>query len=275
MRPGLSMDLAPDGPIPGPPTGRAGIETAPGILAAGPRDAPAIVFVHGARLSRTMWLPQLEALGGEFRAIAVDLPAHGARAGEPFSLPAARAVVTAAIRGRVASGRAIVVGLSLGGYVAIDLAAREPDLVRGLVLTGATAEPVGLRTVPYLTLAKVLGSLDEDVLARLDAWSFRTRFPPAIAASVVSGAFWPRGGAQALRAVAGQRFIPRLAAYPGPTLILNGQYDIPFRLFAGSFARAARDPRRIRLAGATHLASLDRPAAFSEAVRRFARSLPD
>ena len=42
---------------------------------------------------------------------------------------------------------------------------------------------------------------------------------------------------------------------------------------ARTFAAAARDARRVRLAGATHLANLDRPAAFSEAVRRFARSL--
>ena len=64
--------------------------------------------------------------------------------------------------------------------------------------------------------------------------------------------------------------MPRLAAYPGPTLILNGEFDLPFRLSAPAFAAAARRPRRVRLAGATHLANLDRPLAFSEAVRRFA-----
>jgi pimeloyl-ACP methyl ester carboxylesterase len=78
-----------------------------------------------------------------------------------------------------------------------------------------------------------------------------------------------------LQAIAGQRFIPRLSAYPGPTLLLNGEYDLPFRLTAGRFSRAARRSRRVRLAGATHLANLDRPAAFSEAIRQFARSLPD
>ena len=74
--------------------------------------------------------------------------------------------------------------------------------------------------------------------------------------------------------MAGERFRPRLAAYPGPSLILNGEYDLPFRLFASSFAAVAQDVRRVRLAGATHLSNLDRPAAFSLAVRRFAGSLP-
>jgi pimeloyl-ACP methyl ester carboxylesterase len=167
----------------------------------------------------------------------------------------------------------VVVGLSLGGYVAMALAAREPGLVRGLVLSGATAEPVGLRSQPYLRLAGVMDRVDRERLDRINAWFFRTRFPSEIAEPIVAGGFWSAGGAAALRAIVGERFIPRLAAYPGPTLILNGEFDLPFRLGARSFAAAARDARRVRLAGASHLANLDRPAAFTEAVRRFATSL--
>ena len=153
------------------------------------------------------------------------------------------------------------------------LAAREPGLIRGLVLSGATAEPVGLRTLPFLALAAVMDGIDDARLQRLNAWYFRSRYPPAIAEPIVAGGFWLHGGSAALRAVVGERFIPRLAAYPGPTLILNGELDLPFRLFAPAFAAAAHDARRVRLSGATHLANLDRPVGFSEAVRRFAGSL--
>ena len=165
-------------------------------------------------------------------------------------------------------------GLSLGGYVAMALAAREPGPIRGLVLSGATAEPVGPRSLLYLALAGVMDRVEDERLDRLNAWFFRTRYPPEIAEPIVAGGFWSKGGAQALRALVGERFIPRLAAYPGPTLILNGELDVIFRLSAPAFAAAAVDPRRVLLAGATHLASLDRPLAFSEGVRRFARSLP-
>lgn len=243
-------------------------------VVAGPPDAPAIVFVHGTRLTGAMWAPQQAALSGEFRTIALDLPAHGARADEPFTLAGAAEAVAATIRAE-AGGRAIVVGLSLGGYVGMELAARDPDVVRGLVLSGATAEPTGLRILPYLALAEVMGQVDLDRLDRANTWYFRRRFPPEISEPIIAGGFWPRGGAAALRSVAGEQFKPRLAAYPGPSLIINGQRDLPFRLFAPSFAAAAHDARRVRLAGARHLANLDRPAAFSEAVRRFARSLPD
>lgn len=247
--------------------------TDPTITAVGPPAAPAIVFVHGMRLTRAAWAAQLDELGDEFRAIAVDLPGHGARAGEPFTLEGAADVVAATIREQAADGRAVVVGLSLGGYVAMVLAAREPERVRGLVLAGATAEPVGVWSMAYRALAAAMDRFDGPALERLNAWFFRARYPAPIADPIVAGGFWSKGGATALRTLLGQRFAPRLAAYPGPTLILNGEWDLPFRLSAGTFAAAARDARRVRLAGALHLSNLDRPAAFNEAVRRFARSV--
>jgi pimeloyl-ACP methyl ester carboxylesterase len=245
-----------------------------GVIVAGPSGAPSITFVHGTRLTGAMWTPQQAALSGEFRTIAIDLPAHGARAAEPFTLDGAADVLATAIREHATGGRAIVVGLSLGGYVAMALAARQPALIRGLVLSGATAEPVGLRTLPFLAFASLIARVDVDRFERINAWSFRARYPPEVADPIVAAGFWSSGGAQALRAVAGERFLPRLAAYPGQTLILNGERDVIFRLSTRTFAAAAVDSRRMLLAGATHLASLDRPLAFNEAVRRFARSLP-
>ena len=244
------------------------------MIVAGLPDAPAIVFIHGTRMTGAMWSPQVAGLSGSFRTIAVDLPAHGSRASETFTLDNAVESLATTIREEAAGGRAVVVGLSLGGYVGMALAARQPDLVRGLVLSGATAEPTGLRIYPFLLLAGVMNQVDLGRLDRVNAGFFRRRFPPAIADPIIAGGFWSRGGAAALRAVAGERFAPRLAAYPGPSLIVNGEYDLPFRLFAGSFAAVAHDARRVRLRGASHLANLARPAAFTEAVRRFAESLP-
>ena len=99
------------------------------------------------------------------------------------------------------------------------------------------------------------------------------RFPPPISDPILAAGFSFPGGETALRALVGERFRPRLAAYPGPSLILNGEYDLFFRPTERAFAAVAADPRRVILRGATHLANLDRPAAFSAAVRHFARSL--
>lgn len=242
------------------------------IRTTGPLGAPAIVFVHGTRLTGSMWAAQTTALADAYRCITVDLPGHGALAARTFTLDAAADVVAQAIE-TAADGYAAVVGLSLGGYTAMHLAAMRPLLVRGLVLSGASAEPVGWRSVPYLALAAAMDTFDGPRLDALNAWFFRSRFPPAIADPIIAGGFWSAGGAEALRALAGERFAPRLAAYPGPTLFLNGSLDVVFRLSVGTFARAAQRPRRVRLAGATHLANLEQPGAFNAALRGFMATL--
>ena len=244
-----------------------------GITVSGPIGRPAIVFLHGTRLTRAAWVVQQARLADEFRTVAIDLPGHGARTAESFSLAGAASLVARTIRREASEGRAVVVGLSLGGYVGMELAATNPEVVQGLVLAGATAEPLGIRALPYRALAGVLERFDGPALDELNAWFFRARYPTSIAGPIVAGGFWSKGGAEALRAILGERFTPRLAAFPGPTLILNGEWDVLFRLSAGAFAGSAQDAKRMRLAGAMHLSNLDRPAAFTEAVRRFARSL--
>ena len=243
-------------------------------IAAGPADGAAIVFVHGTRLTRTAWTAQLDGLSDAYRVIAMDLPGHGSLADRRFTIAGAADELARVIE-RAASGQAVVVGLSLGGYVAMDLAARRPELIRGLVLSGATQEPVGLRARPYLVLAWAIDRLGHRGMDRLNRWFFRTRYPPAIADPIIESGFHSDGGSTALRALVGERFAPRLAAYPGPVLILNGELDVLFRLGAKRFAGVARDVRRARLRGATHLANLDRPEAFTAAVRKFVEDLEE
>jgi pimeloyl-ACP methyl ester carboxylesterase len=242
------------------------------FVTAGPTDADAIVFVHGTRLTRTAWTAQLDALSDTFRVVAMDLPGHGSLADRPFTIADAADELERVI-GVAGGGRAVVVGLSLGGYVAMDLAARRPDLIRGLVLSGATQEPVGLRARPYLALAWAIDRLGHRGMDRLNRWFFRTRYAPAIADPIIDSGFHSVGGSTALRALVGERFAPRLAAYPGPVLIINGEFDVLFRLGAKRFAGEARNVRRVRIRGATHLANLDRPEAFTAAVRKFVEGL--
>jgi pimeloyl-ACP methyl ester carboxylesterase len=259
---------APD-PAAGAPAASAAVSLE---LVAGPADAPAIVFIHGTRMSRSYWTPQVAALSDEFRTIAVDLPGHGVRGHESFTLDGAVAGIAAAVEDR-AGGRAIVVGLSLGGYVAMALAADRPELVRGLVVSGATIEPAGRLRNAVLALAVALDLGQIKWADPVSARYYRVRYPAAIAEPVIAGGFWSAGGAIALRALAGERFKPRLAAYPGPVLLINGSQDFVMRPGARGFAAAAKDVRRVRIRGASHLVNLDRPAAFNDAIRRFARSL--
>jgi pimeloyl-ACP methyl ester carboxylesterase len=67
-----------------------------------------------------------------------------------------------------------------------------------------------------------------------------------------------------------EAFIPRLAAYPGPTLLINGEDDILFRRGEQAFLAAAAHGRLEVIPGCGHLVNEDQPAAFNAAVRRFA-----
>jgi pimeloyl-ACP methyl ester carboxylesterase len=238
--------------------------------AVGPIDAPAILLIHGTRLSRGMWHPQLVALSGGFRVIAMDLPGHGALRDQPFVWDEAIDEIVRVID-EAAGGRAVVCGLSLGGYLAMDLASRYPERVAGLVITGASAQPSG-RLLPagIRWLAGFMDRTSSPRLERLNRMWFRRLYPAATANAILAGGFGFSAGAVALRALVGRDARQHLASYPGRTLIVNGQLDVPFRLGEASFARAGRDTRVVVLPRATHLANLDRPSAFSSALARFA-----
>ena len=155
----------------------------------------------------------------------------------------------------------------------MELAARRPDLVTGLVLAGATAEPRRARSVLFRGLAALYGLTPERWLVGGETWAFRRRYPASIADPILADGFQFRGGSVAVRSLVGEAFQPRLARYPGPVLLLNGSRDVLFRLGTKSFAAAAMNPRRILIRGAGHRSNLDRPAEFTAAVRKFASEI--
>ena len=112
----------------------------------GPRDAFPIVLVHGVSWTRKMWLPQLKALSDEFRVIALDLPGHGALRKQQFQLKAAVQAVMESLKQQT-HDRALIVGLSLGGYVAMACAYDHPQEIAGLALSGCCIDyhgPIGM-----------------------------------------------------------------------------------------------------------------------------------
>lgn len=112
---------------------------------------PTIVFIHGAGISSWMWRQQLAALVG-FKGLAVDLPGHGGSPVPWVSVPDAAAAVARTIRHQVPGGKAHVVGLSLGGVVALQLLAQDPDTVDRMLVSGTLATGItGARALAGLT----------------------------------------------------------------------------------------------------------------------------
>jgi 3-oxoadipate enol-lactonase len=95
-----------------------------------------VVFIHGWASSSRMWAGELEALGGSYRCLALDLPGHGRSTNPPYhwySL-ANFANITREFVQALHAGQIYLVGHSLGGTIALKFALRYPNEVRGLVL---------------------------------------------------------------------------------------------------------------------------------------------
>ncbi|TFB90552.1 alpha/beta hydrolase [Cryobacterium algoricola] len=100
-------------------------------------DSETIVLLHGGTVASWSWQPQVERLP-ERHILTPDLPGFGSRSGEEWlSLDRTADDVAEIIRSHARSGRAHVVGLSLGGLVAVRLMARHPDLIRSCLISGA------------------------------------------------------------------------------------------------------------------------------------------
>ncbi|MEU6702950.1 alpha/beta fold hydrolase [Streptomyces wuyuanensis] len=237
-------------------------------------DARPIVFVHGTRLSAGQWSPQLAALGEEFPVAAVDLPGHGARAAEPWSLKAATEVIAGAVDS-LDRGPAVVVGHSLGGYAALEFARRRPELLRGLVLAGASASTRGAWAAPYRFVAGLVPRIPADRLARWNDRMLRRLYPPRVVEATIRAGYAFHTLPDAWGEVLGRFDAGAMRHVAAPVLILNGEKDTVFRSGEREFARAHPDARVELVPRARHLANFDDPEAFSDAVRRFARQLAD
>ena len=124
------------------------------VRESGPVGAPAIVFLHGAYTSGWSWEPVVERMQ-QYRCLVPDLPHYGKSFEEgPFEMGRAAAAVAELIRSRVDTGRAHVVGLSLGAQVGVQLLATEPKLVDRAVLCGTI-----INRVPFVPLTRRLLAL--------------------------------------------------------------------------------------------------------------------
>jgi pimeloyl-ACP methyl ester carboxylesterase len=263
-------------------------------------DATPLLLVHGLGASTLSW----ELVAGDLAeqlgtdVVAVDLPGFGRTrcTDRAASLRAHRAVVRAVLADR---GPAVLVGNSMGGAVSTAVAAREPDLVAGLVLVNAAfprpsanfdqllhtaryaaltlpmvAAPIvrarALRMGPErlvdTTLELVIAErdrIDPDLRDRLVALAAERRAYPEAARSYTDS-----GGSLFRYLASGMR--TDLAAVRAPTLVIHGRRD---RLVPVSFARAVArrrdDWRYVELADCGHTPQLELPARFVDVVSRW------
>lgn len=222
-----------------------------------------VLLVHGIRASRTMWRRQefsLRAAGHP--VLAIDLPGHGERMGETFTVRGALAAIDAGVA--ALGGRVLLVGLSLGGYYAIAYAAQHPERVCGLVAAGCSAVPRGPLLHGYRLLARGIHRLPDRGLWLHETMA-RRLLPPAGARDVLAGGAALDVMDSGLAATATLTPLRSLTVYPGPVWLVNGALD-HFRLDERRFLAACRNGHVVVVAGATHLSSLAQPERFTSAL---------
>lgn len=94
-----------------------------------------VVFLHGFPFDKTMWQPQLQVLQDHYRVIALDVRGHGnSEAGDqPFSIELFADDLLTLLK-TLEIEKAIVCGLSMGGYIALNAVTRFPERFKGLIL---------------------------------------------------------------------------------------------------------------------------------------------
>lgn len=247
------------------------IDFARGVKTYGDARNPPILFLHGIRLAGAIWDAHARELSDEFFVITPDLPGHGTLAHLPFDIPVYEAFL-AYIAQNVTRRPPLVIGYSLGGYVAMRYATDQPDRTAGLLITGCSADVVGLRALIYEIAVAITAQFPQEFVQKMLAFFFRVTLPRKIAELIVPFAFNQSVFETSRKTVSEIAYSERLCAYGKPMLIVNGEYDILFRPDEQKYAHAAR-AKVVIMRNSDHVAPLRRPREFSAIVRRFARGV--
>ncbi|MCP2031051.1 pimeloyl-ACP methyl ester carboxylesterase [Okibacterium sp. HSC-33S16] len=225
-----------------------------------------VIFVHGLRTSATLWRHQVEELTAHgIPAIAIDLPGHGTRIGERFTLEAALQSIDDAVSAAEASGnQPYLVGFSLGGYLAIEWVARNPGRVAGLLAAACATVPHPIVMHTWRALAKGIHAFPDRGRA-LNDFTVRLFVPQPGATDVISGGVALEVMDDVLLSLLTLRPVERLAEIDVPVLFVNGRFD-HVRAHARRYLAATRNARLVTVPGASHMVSVVRPAEFTAAL---------
>ena len=252
-----------------------------------PQAVP-LLLLHGAVQTRAIWDGQVLALAGHRRVIAPDLRGHGETEGAFAKLTVEQLAEDAfGLLDALGIDRAIVGGVSLGGMVALQMAAERPDRIAALVVADtplalslkpfarAVVETVG----PQRLLAPVFRLFGQRRTGRIGLFLVRLACGKRWVGAEAERQFLKGFGGMAPAAIIAT-YGAVVAADPAvirnlsmPCLVVVGRRETSLVLeHAEIIARRIEDAEIVRL-DAGHVANLDDPAGFTDAVEAFLETL--
>lgn len=235
-------------------------------------QGPVILLSHGYSATSDMWRGQVELLSRDHTLVVWDMRGHG-QSDSPDDPAAYSEIETvadmAAILDAVGAERAIIGGLSLGGYMSLAFHRAHPERVRALLIidTGPGYRNDEARAGWNETALKTADRYQTEGLALLERGTAERRTARHRSAE---------GLAHAARGMLTQRDAGVINSLPGiavPSLVIVGSEDKPY--LAASDYMAAKIPgsRKVVIEGAGHAANIDKPDAFNAALMEFLKKI--
>ena len=236
---------------------------------------PAVLLGHGYSATGRMWDGQRAALGDRWRIISWDMRGHGQTESpsDPRQYTAALTVADMrAVLGHCGEPRAVIGGLSLGGYVSLAFYLAHPEMVRALVIcdSGPGYRNAEARAAWNKRAHERAAELESKGLEVLAGRSREMREAMGHHASAQGLAHSARG----MLAQDGSEVIDGLGTIKVPTLVIVGDQDTPFLAPCEYMAKKIPGARLEIIRGAVHLSYVDQPEAFNRVLLDFLDSLP-
>ncbi len=237
---------------------------------------PTVVLIHGLGGRGSDWTPQIEHLAPRFRVLAPDLRGHGGspKPSGPYVMRDFAADVAALIR-RVDPGPVHVVGLSLGGMVAFQLAVDHPSLIRTLTIVNSGPEVVPRNLTERLALSSRvfivrwfgLERMGRILAPRLfpgpDNQAGRERFLTQFVANDRATYL------ASLRAIIGWRVTERIGRITAPTLVVASELDYTPPERKEEYVRLMPNAKLVVVPDAHHALPMEDPETFNAVVAEF------
>jgi pimeloyl-ACP methyl ester carboxylesterase len=245
---------------------------------------PPLLFIHGLGSTAQDWEPQIQEFSKTHQVIAFDLRGHGqsSKPPDPYSIPLF-ASDAAELLQALKIESAHVVGLSLGGCVAFQLALDFPSLVRSLVIVNSAPEfvrrsfktrlEVWRRTasVRWRGLRRMGERMGARLLPRPEHVALRATFVERFAQND------PQAYLNSLKALIGWNVTDRLGSIQCPVLVVASEHDYTPLAFKEKYARRMPAARLVVIPNAHHAVPLEQPEQFNAVLAKFlaAHGLPD
>ena len=222
-----------------------------------------VVLVHGIRTSATMWRAQVAAMRERGNPVtAVDLPGHGTRMAEEFTLESAFATIDTAVRDAATRGPVLLAGHSMGGLLCIEyVGGQNRPPVAGFVAASCTSIPRGVGLQTYRVLARGFDSLPDRGMWLTNRMLDRI-LPDETRADFGAGGYALDAQDLALRSLSVLDLLAALHRIEVPLWFINGQFD-QLRVNERLFMRVAQHAQLFVVPRTTHHVTVMRPGVFN------------